>query len=673
MRQLAFSRIAVLMGTCLTGLAIAAPTVHLSASPEVVAKGTSTSIAWDALGAESCASSWAPSLPLTGSYTPPVLQAATSYTVTCQGGGASVSQQVTVQLAPACVTNCFSKRWIYFYGGIAWGKKTANADFNKLSALIVNAAALGYNGIVVNIGGEDSYISDSRDSPDFAGNLAAIKQLALDKGIELIPMGGHPQIPAQLQPELAEAVPVVDTPFVVANGVARVATHWLANDNFAAGKSDWDLWDLNIQHDPTEGHNGPGSLKLVQPNGFDPATKDDQPKRHEQTRLHRRFVNLQPFTSYRASFWIMVKNYKAPLKVQVLADTTTIPLYDSLYPLGWGSSNGAWNAKPNELGAYGEWKNITIDFNTREFGNINFYVGAWSNAKNDEPGEAWIDDMQIRETGLAHPVVRNHLEVSVRSKTTGTVYKEGLDFTVANESLNILNGRIPDGSQLLVSWYQQAKNMMPVWTAPASACPPEYMAWQRTGYEKIKALYPTSQKFFINYDEWRIMNWDPSCQYASAGAYLAGTMTAMQAMVKQVNPGVELYVWNDMFDPNMNAIDKYFMVNGSLLGAADGIHPNTVIVNWTQRNVYVDPPPIPLQQSSLKFFHDRNLKQVIALYYDDLPLTDEWLDNLDAAEADGVTGVDGFMYTTWVDNGKYDDLAAVASKIKARAKARWPQ
>ncbi|MGX9713421.1 hypothetical protein ACWYXJ_04060 [Janthinobacterium lividum] len=618
MRQLVFSRIVIAMGACLTGLVIAAPALHASASPEVVAKGATTSI--------------------------------------------------------ACVTNCFTKRWIYFYGGIAWGKKTANADFNKLSALIVNAAALGYNGIVVNIGGEDSYLAESHESTDLNENLAAIKLLALEKGIELIPMGGHPQIPAQMQPELAEAVPVVDTPFVVANGVARTVTHWLANDNFVAGKSDWDLWDLNIQHDPTEGHNGPGSLKLVQPNGFDPAIEDGEPKRHEQTRLHRRFANLRPFTAYRASFWIMVKNYKAPLKVQVLDDTTAIPLYDSLYPLGWGSSNGAWNAAPNALGAYGEWKNITIDFNTREFGNIHFYVGAWSNAKNNEPGEAWIDDMQIRETGLAHPVVRNHLEVGVRSKTTGTVYKEGLDFTVANESLNILNGRIPDGSQLLVSWYQQAKNMMPVWTAPASACPPEYMAWQRTGYEKIKELYPSSKKFFINYDEWRIMNWDPSCQYASAGAYLAGTMTAMQAMLKEVNPGVELYVWNDMFDPDMNAIDKYFMVNGSLTGAAEGIHPDTVIVNWTQKNTYAsEQPTIPLQQSSLKFFHNRNLKQVIALYYDDLPLTDEWLDNLDAAEADGVTGVDGFMYTTWVNDGQYDDLAAVANKIKARAKARWPQ
>lgn len=114
MRQHVFSHLAIFMGTCLTGLAIAAPT----GSPDV---------------------------------------------------GAGVSRQAAAQPAPACVTNCFTKRWIYFYGGIAWGKKTANADFNKLSSLIVNAAALGYNGIVVNIGGEDSYISENSSSITTSG------------------------------------------------------------------------------------------------------------------------------------------------------------------------------------------------------------------------------------------------------------------------------------------------------------------------------------------------------------------------------------------------------------------------------------------------------------------------------------------------------------------------
>ena len=663
-----------------TGSALASPNLHLSASPEVIAKGNTTLIAWDATSADSCQSSWAGALPLSGSYTPPPLGAQAIYTVTCQGDGSSVSRQVTVQIAPACVTNCFTRRWIYFYGSLGWGEKTANPDYNKLSALIAKASQLGYNGIVVNIGGEDSYHADIHDTPDFAGNLAAIKQLAAAHQIELIPMGGHPQVPAQIEPQLSEAISVTKTPFVVTQGQAVPAPRWLANDDFSNGRGQWELMDSDtIKFDGTTdrtrtgNETGKGSIKLSQPNII-----QADGKRKQQTRLHRRFDNLKPYTAYRVSFWLKTANYKAPLKVQIYDDAVEVPIYTNLYPMGRGTTDGVWNTAPNTVNPNQDWTNYNFDFNTGPRSTLRFYLGAWSNARNDEAGEAWIDDMGIREIGLAHTIMREGLPIVVTSVDGAVQYSgnNGLDYVADVESLQIpATSNIPDGSTVLVSWYQEAKNMMPVWTSPASTCSPRYMQLQAEGYDRIKTLYPSSKKFFINFDEWRIMNWDPTCHYASAAAYLAGSMTTMQAMLKNANPGVELYVWNDMFDPNMNAIDKYFMVNGSLAGADAGIDPQTVVVNWTQSlpDDKTVTPPIERQQKSLKFFHDRQLKQVIALYYDDLSLTDEWLDSLDAAEAEGVTGVDGFMYTSWEDNGRYDDLEAVTNKIKARVKARWPQ
>lgn len=624
MTYLALIRIAAVVATCLAGTAIASPAQHVSASPQVVASEAITSV--------------------------------------------------------ACVTNCFEKRWIYFYGVLGWGVKTANPDYNKLAALIVKAGELGYNGIVVNIGGEDSYYADLHDAPDFADNLASLQQLAAAHHVELIPMGGHPQIPAQLEPELSEAIAVEKTPFVVSQSRAVPAPRWLANDDFSNGSGSWQLMDTDtITFDPdtdrskTGNEAGKGAIKLSQPNIMLDATT-----RKTQTRLHRRFVNLKPYTAYRVSFWLKTANYKAPLKVQIYDDAVQVPVYTNLYPMGRGTTDGAWNSAPNTVSPDQDWTNYNFDFNTGPLSTIRFYLGAWSNARNDEPGEAWIDDMGIREIGLAHTVTRAGLPIVVTS-ADGTVQysgSNGQDYVAGVESLLIpSSSSIADGSTVLVSWYQDTSNMMPVWTPTASACPPRYMQLQAEGYERIKGLYPTSKKFFINYDEWRIMNWDPTCQYASAGAYLAGTMTAMQVMLKAANPGVQLYVWNDMFDPNMNAIDKYFMVNGSLAGAEAGIDPQTVVVNWTHNlpDDKTSTPPILRQQASLKFFHERHLKQVLALYYDDLALTDEWLDSLDAAEADGVTGVEGFMYTSWEDNGRYDDLEVVTSKIKARAKARWPQ
>ena len=245
--RFAFNGVAVLLSTCAMGQALAAPDIFLSASPQVVAKGSATSIAWDAIGAQSCSSSWASSVPLTGSYTTPALQAAASYSVTCQGGGATVSKQVMVELAPACTVNCFTKRWIYFYGDVAWGKLTANADYNKLTALIIQAKLNGYNGIVVNIGGEDSYIAETGPYTDLEENLTALKQTALEQGIELIPMGGHPQIPAQINSKLSEAILVDKTPFVVQQGSAKPVVQWLANDHFANG-ADRKSTRLNSSH-----------------------------------------------------------------------------------------------------------------------------------------------------------------------------------------------------------------------------------------------------------------------------------------------------------------------------------------------------------------------------------------------------------------------------------------
>lgn len=37
-----------------------------------------------------------------------------------------------------------------------------------------------------------------------------------------------------------------------------------------------------------------------------------------------------------------------------------------------------------------------------------------------------------------------------------------------------------------------------------------------------------------------------------------------QETLLQAYPNLELYVWNDMFDPKMNAIPKYWAVNGDL-------------------------------------------------------------------------------------------------------------
>jgi len=126
-------------------------------------------------------------------------------------------------------------------------------------------------------------------------------------------------------------------------------------------------------------------------------------------------------------------------------------------------------------------------------------------------------------------------------------------------------------------------------------------------------------------------------------------------MLKRINPNYQLYAWSDMFDPNENAKEKYFMVNGPLAGASDGLSKDTTIVTWTGG------------EKALKFFSDLGMKQMIGGYYDSMENVKEWLDYVNKAEAGGATGIEGFMYTTWDNN--FTDIEKVAEMLKASG--RW--
>ncbi|WP_147328117.1 MULTISPECIES: DUF871 domain-containing protein [unclassified Duganella] len=639
-------------------------TVYFSASSTSIEQGHSVNLAWDASNATACSASWSGPIPLSGSYATPPLQAGTNYTINCTSGEQTITRNVAVDVTPAC-ENCFKKRWIYYYGGLGYKRGNDNASYKKLVELIGRAKQAGYNGIMLNVGSDDSYTSLLKpgEAPEFQANFDEIKKLASDNGIELIPVGGSPDVAAKIDPTLAEALPVSNTPFVVNGSKATpVGGTIVSNGGFDKGTEGWYLFDTSVHYDTSE-QNGAVKLDQTDPNG--------------RARLYRPFTDLKAHTAYRMSFSVKTQNYDAPLRIQIYppaADdvNTEIPLYLSRNYLGWGSTNGKWNDKANAIATTQDWTRYNIDFNTREYKGFRLYIGAWGNGTT-KTGFALIDDIDIREIGLAHAVRRPSLPVVVSADADDgrTVYTEGKDYQVGVESLLIPAGSaIQDKQRLRVSSYQEATNMMPVWNPPGNSCSSKYYDVQKAAYQNIKQLF-TSSKFFINYDEWRIMNWDPSCGNLTAGEYLANTTRTMQNMLSGENQNIDMYVWNDMFDPNANAVDHYLAVNGSLLDGWKGLQSNTTIMNWIQNRTDKN-----LQVPSLKFFSDRKFHQMIALYYDDnsnLDRTKQWLDSLDAAEKDGVTGVDGFMYTTWQNNSNYGDLENVSNLIKTKYSKRWPK
>jgi hypothetical protein len=640
------------------------PTLYFSASPASVEQGHSVNLAWDAGNATACSSSWSGAVAASGSFATPPLQAGTNYTISCGNGAQTVSRSVAVDVTPPC-ENCFKKRWIYYYGNLGYKRGVDNASYKKLVELIGRAKQAGYNGIMLNVGGDDSYTAmlKPKEAPEFQANFDEIKKLASDNGIELIPVGGSPDVVPKIDPTLAEALAVNNTPFLVSgNKAVPEGSSVVTNGSFDKGTDGWYLFDTSVHYD-TSGQNG--------------AVKLDQTDPNARARLYRPFAGLKPRTAYRVSFSVKTDNYDAPLRIQIYAPEKDdklfeIPVYLSRNYLGWGSTGGVWNKQANTIATTQGWTQYNIDINTRDFDGFRFYIGAWGNGST-KTGAAWIDDIDIREIGLAHTVRRTSLPVVVSAEADGgrTVYTEGKDYQVGVESLLIPAGSaIHDKDRLLVSSYQEAANMMPVWNPSGNSCSSRYFDVQKAAYQNIKQLFTSTSKFFINYDEWRIMNWDPSCGPITAGEYLANTTRSMQNMLLSEKPNIDMYIWNDMFDPYANAVDHYLAVNGSLVDGWKGLNSNTTIMNWLQ-----NPSKTNGQVPSLKFFSDKKFRQMIALYYDDRSLerTRQWLDSLDAAEQEGVTGVDGFMYTTWLNNTNYDDLEKVSDLIKEKYPKRWPK
>jgi hypothetical protein len=150
----------------------------------------------------------------------------------------------------------------------------------------------------------------------------------------------------------------------------------------------------------------------------------------------------------------------------------------------------------------------------------------------------------------------------------------------------------------------------------------------------------------MSHDEIRVLNWCEACQKRGldAGPLLADDVRQCIQILREVNPGGRIYVWSDMFDPNHNAHDNYYLVRGNLRRSWEGLDKDLIILPW-----YFEK-----RKESLQWFSERGHRQIIAGYYDHAPeQIREW-----QKAADGTPGVIGVMYTTW--EHKYTELERFA-------------
>jgi hypothetical protein len=210
--------------------------------------------------------------------------------------------------------------------------------------------------------------------------------------------------------------------------------------------------------------------------------------------------------------------------------------------------------------------------------------------------------------------------------------------------------RIKEGEKLRVSWYHPV-----AFYGDQVACSlsdPKVFEILTDQVKRVNELFAPKTWFFAH-DEIRVTGWckDAEESKLSPGERLAANFKKCVEIVRKANPKARIVVWSDMFDPHHNAVDKYYLVNGSWKGSWEGLSKDVVIANWNSGK----------GAESLKFFSDRGHKQVLAGYYDSPGLTN--FTSFDKA-AKGIPGVTGFMYTTWQRN--YTQLEAYGKAMQRK-------
>lgn len=499
--------------------------------------------------------------------------------------------------------------WLYYPTNLLVDK---NVD--KLEEIWTRAAKAGYTHVLL----ADSKFNRLAELPkQYDKNVDRTKQIAAKLKLTIVPAlfpVGYSNELLFNAPNLAEGVPVKDTPFIVHDGKATVAP----NPSIAFGKPSF--------HDPSVSING--NTAEVKPGGGGVARMTYQMK-------------VTPWRCYHIAVKVRTDDYRGDPEVKALA--------------------GKWTLQWEKLGVKHtqDWTEHNVVFDSLDNAEVNIYFGDWSHPAK---GTLQWKDWRIEEIGLVNVLRRPGAPLVVKGED-GTTYEEGKDYApivdpqMGNKpwageyrpwheapAIQVKGDRIKDGAKLRVSWYYPPI----IYDGQVAACisEPKTMALLADQAKRVKALFG-APAYMMSHDEFRCFGWDESCtkRRETPGQMLAENVRQCRDLLKPAGA----YVWSDMFDPHHNAVPgPYYLVNGPWTNSWDGLDKDVIIMNWNYGK----------RDASLKFFADRGNKQVIAGYYDGGQDTSKWLQS--AAKVQGVVGI---MYTTWRnDYSKMESFAKECGK-----------
>jgi hypothetical protein len=522
--------------------------------------------------------------------------------------------------------------WVFGYG------LSKDSDVTEIDKLLETAAQHGINGAVLSA----SLDSLTQKTPDYFRRLDAVAKTCERLHIELIPSVfsvGYGSPALSFNKMLAEGLPVTDAPFLVQGDSARIVPDEsikIPNGGFEDFRANNRLSGFGFYDQPGEisfvdtdvKHSGKASLRL----------ENFKANPHGHGRINLK-VKLQPHRCYRVSLWVKTENLSPTNALRVMA-------------LAKGDRELA--PRSFNVPATTDWRKLSMLVNSMDNGEITLYAGMWGG----QSGKLWFDDWSIEEVGPINVLHRPGTPVTVRSEDGATTFTEGKDYAPLEDrnfahyrpdhdaaTLRILpNSRIKTGQTLKVSWYHP----MLIHDSQVSVCmaePELYEIMDREAKALSDHLHP--KRVLLNMDEIRMGGTCEACKGKDMAQLLGQCITRQEEILRKHIPGVRVYVWSDMLDPNHNAHDNYYLVQGSFANSWKYVPRDLVMAVWGGEP----------RKKSLKFFEAEGFSTLVACYYDAPNLDDVkgWI-NL----AKDTKNVRGFMYTPWTRNyqllGAFGDL-----------------
>ena len=519
------------------------------------------------------------------------------------------------------------QKWVHTFANFASPKQSAGVE-----AVLRQAKAAGYTALLVSdTKWHKLQLTDER----YKKNLQAFRKTCKDQGIKFVVGGigpfGYADTFLSHNPNLAESQPVRGAAFIVRDGKLVPfddGTTVLRNGSFEELDGDkpagWQGDKVII--DKTQKADGAVSIAL----DFGAGGGEIRRRRISQD------VKVKPWQYYLLSAKVKVENFSGK-EVQMHVVSKTRP--------------GYWlNMEQIEVAKATEWKTVYAAFCSQDSTEVTVNVGVWEAKK----GKIWWDDVKIQPGGFINIVRRDDVPLTVTSEDGKTVYTEGKDFAqVADPKL--VNDPVPgyfkvgheqpdvtipagsalkEGQKVLASYCFAIESGKAGQMNVSLAEPEVYQYIEEEARWMKENVAP--DMYFMGYDEVRAAGWDDAEVKTgkTPGQLLAESVAKTIAIIKKVDPGKPISVWNDMFDPNHNASPKfpqYYMVKGKgpWAGSWEGLSRDVLIVNWLGK-----------QPESVVFFAQRGHQQIIS-DQDTARITSR----LGAAEK--LPGIVGVMYTNW--------------------------